>query len=83
MIRARSGKVIPEQLTPCDGCGLPVEIHLGYDHGRRKCLVASSTLDLSLIYDRENCKAMLKRFADWVEKTESREWAEANMGAGI
>lgn len=35
-------------LTLCESCGMPQEMHAGYDHGKGKCLLHTSGLSLRL-----------------------------------
>lgn len=41
-------------LTLCDHCEQPREQHMGFDHGRGKCLLATRGIDMGMRYSNED-----------------------------
>lgn len=55
---------LPE-LTICDCCGLPEVLHMGYDHGAKKCIV--SVVAIRYRFPPEKACAVLAQVKAWEE----------------
>jgi hypothetical protein len=55
--------------TLCDFCRQPQMLHMGFDHGKGKCLLARSWIDLMLCPDMDADKArdIVKAVNEWHE----------------
>jgi len=71
-------------LTLCDFCEQPQEIHTGFDHGKRKCLLARDNIAMSLRYPQKKQRDdAIKRVNAFYEAVEDAKQAQLRLGAGI
>ena len=54
-------------LTLCDHCGNSRELHVGFDHGKRKCILARDRLDLA-IHHRGDLDDVVRRLSAYSEE---------------
>lgn len=59
----------------CDHCGMPLNIHLGFDHKAGTCLLASNAIDLALRFGPEKARRVIEDFNAW--------WAEQDSAAFV
>jgi hypothetical protein len=74
----------PAALPLCPACGLPDAIHFGYDHGRRRCIIARDWIDLRLRYSTDaEAKDVVRRVNAWYAARQADLEARNDLGAGI
>lgn len=71
-------------LTLCDHCEHPREMHVGFDHGAGKCLVARNSIDLVIRFqDHEERVAVVERINRYDAAHHEAEQSSLFAGAGI
>ena len=53
-------------LPLCDFCRQPLLLHVGFDHGKRRCLLAGDRLDLA-IHHKQDLDEVVRRLNEWSE----------------
>ena len=71
-------------LTLCDFCKQPKEIHTGFDHRERKCLVARDHISMTMRYPQKHERDdAIERVNAFYAAVEDAEQAQLDIGAGI
>lgn len=63
----------------CESCQQPQALHLGYDHGKGKCLLAHDALSLSLKFGMDKATEVIRQAKAWYKEQE----LSRDNGAGI
>jgi hypothetical protein len=51
----------------CDFCGQPKALHVGFDHGKRKCLLAFTRLNLVIFFGEARAREIIREVNEWRE----------------
>ncbi len=71
-------------LTLCDHCEQPREQHVGFDHGRGKCLLATRGIDMGIAYpNKDRRDDAITRINKYNAAHQNAEDKELFIGSGI
>ena len=49
----------------CDHCKMPLDLHMGFDHKARRCLLAFDAIGLSLKFGADLARAVIREAKAW------------------
>lgn len=70
-------------MTLCDHCNQPLDLHLGFNHGAGKCIIARGALDLTLKFGWERAKAVIEQASAWYAARQEAQQVANSVGEGI